>query len=116
MWQWYISNNNDPIIDTDSHWVAATGTGANTDTYTPNGDRVDRDPAFTPDPDAPVDENKVLRVVATYTDSLGDERMARAVSAHMVRAEVSSDLDGVANPANGSPGFSSPERLHQDRV
>ena len=50
---------------------------------------------------------KSLRVVATYTDSLGDERMARAVSAHMVRAEVSSDSDGVANPANGSPGFSS---------
>ena len=45
--------------------------------------------------------------MATYTDSLGDERMARAVSAHMVRAEVSSDSDGVANPANGSPGFSS---------
>ena len=77
---------------------------------------MDKDPAFVPDPDSAIDEGKVLRVVATYTDSLGDERMARAVSAHMVRAEVSSDSDGVANPANGSPGFSSPERLHQDRV
>ena len=106
-WQWYISNNNDPVIDTGSHWILATGLGAATDTYTPNGDRVDRDIAFTPDPNAPVDENKVLRVVATYTDSLGDERMSRAVSTYPVRAEVSSDLDDVLNPANGSPGFSS---------
>ena len=106
-WQWYISNNNDPVIDTESHWIVATGLGAATDTYAPNGDRVDRDDAFTPDPNAPVDENKVLRVVATYTDSLGDERMSRAVSTYPVRAEVSSDLDDVLNPANGSPGFSS---------
>ena len=43
LWQWYISNNNNPKIDTDSHWIEATGTGADTDTYTPNGDRVDKE-------------------------------------------------------------------------
>ena len=107
MWRWYISNNNNPIIDTDSHWIAATGEGNNTSTYTPTGVRVEGFTGGGTDPGTAIDEGKVLRVVATYTDSLGDERMARAVSAHMVRAEVSSDLDGVANPANGSPGFSS---------
>ena len=24
-WQWYISNNNDPVIDTETHWIMATG-------------------------------------------------------------------------------------------
>ena len=83
-------------------------------TYTPHGDRVeDADPLITDgpdageDPDTTVDEGKFLRVVATYTDSLGAERMTRAVSTYPVRAEVSSDSDGASNPANGSPGFSS---------
>ena len=117
-WQWYISNNNDPDIETESHWIEATGTSTLTttpmSTYTPHGDRVeDADPLITDgpdagqDPDTTVDEGKFLRVVATYNDSLGAERMTRAVSTYPVRAEVSSDSDGASNPANGSPGFSS---------
>ena len=27
VWQWYVSNNNDPVIDTDSHWIVATVDG-----------------------------------------------------------------------------------------
>ena len=108
VWQWYVSNNNNPIIDTESHWIAATGTAADGGaTYTPTGDRVEGLAAGVDDPGRAIDEGKVLRVVATYTDSLDDERMTRAVSTYPVRAEVSSDLDGVPNPANGSPGFSS---------
>ncbi len=48
----------------------------------------------------------MLRAVATYNDRLDNESVARAVSMYAVRAEVSSDLDGIENPENGSPGFS----------
>ena len=52
-----------------------------------------------------VDEDKKLRAVATYKDRLGTGREAIVVSEFPVRAEVSSDLDRLENPANGSPGF-----------
>ena len=104
-WQWYVSKVTNPVIDQEGHWVEATGAGDETAAYTPAGDRVDKDPAFDTDPDAAVDEDKMLRVVATYEDRFGATRTARAVSDNPVRAEVSSDLDEVENPENGSPGF-----------
>ena len=57
------------------------------------------------DPNRVVDEDKKLRAVATYKDRLGTGRKAIVVSEFPVRAEVSSDLDRLENPANGSPGF-----------
>ena len=96
-WQWYVSKVTDPVADADNHWVAASGVVSNkapSSSYTPAGDRV-----ANPD-DSAIDEGKMLRVVATYTDSTGTEREALAVSQHPVRAEASTD-------ENGSPGFSS---------
>ena len=86
--------------------------------YTPRGDCVDGTrgagageggacPGNGLDPDRVVDENKKLRAVATYDDRLGTGRKAIVVSEFPVRAEVSSDLDKLENPANGSPGFGS---------
>ena len=43
--------------------------------------------------------------MVSYDDVLGPEREIIAVSENTVRAEVTSDLDGVENPTNGSPGF-----------
>ena len=58
-----------------------------------------------------MDEDKYLRVVVTYTETIGEGdpvlRTAIGVSSYPVRAEVSSDSDGAENPENGSPGFSS---------
>ena len=68
-----------------------------------------------PDPDSAIDEGKVLRVVATYTDSLGDERMSRAVS------DIPGTGRGLFGPRRGFqpcqrlPRLFIPERLHQDR-
>ena len=63
-----------------------------------------RQPIWT-DTGTAVDEGKMVRAVAMYDDSLGTGRKAVVVSDNPVRAEVSSDLDNVENPANGSPGF-----------
>ena len=109
-WQWYVSKVEDPVTHIDNHWTAATGTGNNTATYTPAGDRV------TDSTSTAVDEGRYLRVVVKYLD-MGVEdtndgvtvRMVReevAVSVNPVREEMSSDLDGVGNTENGSPGFS----------
>ena len=121
-WQWYVSKVTNPIVDADNHWIEATGSGNATATYIPHGNCVDdkdtgnddgcpvenpaTDASATTDPGEPVDEDKMLRVVATYDDRKGTERVARAVSMYPVRAEVSSDLDRIENPENGSPGFS----------
>ena len=121
-WQWYISITTNPVIDAPNHWTKATGHGNNEATYFPYGDCVDGTrgtghqtavagcpgPVGTSllrDPDSIVDENAMLRAVATYDDLLGTGRKARVVSEFPVRAEVSSDLDQLENPANGSPGF-----------
>ena len=122
-WTWYVSTVTNPVIDAENHWAEANGHGGATATYFPRGDCVgvteDRGsdhqtnvagcpgPSGTSvtDPDAPVDENKMLRAVATYEDRFGTSRTARVVSEFPVRAEVSSDLDKLENPANGSPGF-----------
>ncbi len=104
-WTWSVSKVTKPVADVEGHWVSATGLIDNA-TYTPAGDRVDDitspDP---PDSDSAVDETRVLRAVATYADDHGVGKTAIGVSVNPVRAEVSSDLDGVTNPANGSPGF-----------
>ena len=117
VWKWYISTVTGPVIDAENHWAPATGDGNGAASYTPHGDCVDGTRggdageggacpgAGLSDPNAPVDETKKLRAVATYNDRLGTGRKARVVSEFPVRAEVSSDLDGLENPANGSPGF-----------
>ena len=109
-WQWYVSKVQEPIGDVEGHWTAATGVGNETATYTPAGNRV------TDTTSTEVDEGRYLRAVVRYLD-MGVEdtddgvttsmvRKVIGVSAHPVRAEVSSDLDGVENTENGSPGFS----------
>ncbi len=119
IWMWTVSTVEDPRAGADSDWRVATGTtsestgGIAGDTYAPSGDCVDgkgASPTFpecspTTDPDAPVDEDKFLRVTASYTDGSGASRTAVGVSANPVRAEVSSENDDIANPENGSPGF-----------
>ena len=109
-WQWYVSKVEDPVTHIDNHWTAATGTGNNTATYTPAGDRV------TDSTSTAVDEGRYLRAVVRYLDMGAADtddgvtiRMVRKlieVSANPVREEVTSDLDEVGNPENGSPGFS----------
>ena len=113
-WQWYVSKVTNPLDDQDEHWIVATGADAtsvddttNSSGYTPKGKRVVGSNVTPPDPNVAVDEDKYLRVVATYMDRFGVERDAIAVSAYAVRAEVTSDSDGAENPENGSPGFSS---------
>ena len=123
-WMWYVSTVTNPVEDAENHWAPATG-AVNTGTgdgslmtaYTPRGDCVDGDRGIgageggacpgtgLTDPNRVVDENKKLRAVATYDDRLGTGRKAIIVSEFPVRAEVSSDLDLLENPANGSPGF-----------
>ena len=104
-WRWYTSKVVDPDPSYDNHW-SVVETSA-TDIYTPRGDRVVGVVSDDADPNAPVDESRYLRVVASYTDGNGAAKRATAMSAHPVRAEVSSDSDvGFGgNPANGSPGF-----------
>ena len=109
-WQWYVSKVEDPVAHAEGHWTAATGAGNNTATYTPAGDRV------TDTTSTAMDEGRYLRVVVKYldmgvkdTDDGVTVRMVReevAVSVNPVREEMSSDLDGVGNTENGSPGFS----------
>ena len=124
MWQWSYSKVTNPQIDVEGHWTNAAGLeegnalpGALTSSYIPLGD-CEEDKGGTPDfgenqgcnggtaADATArDEGKYLRVKATYTDRKGTGKIAYGMSANQVRAEVSSDLDNVENPENGSPGF-----------
>ena len=104
-WQWSVSTVTNPVATADNHWSNATGTNPATATYTPAGPRPAATPAL-PVIGTSNDAGSYLRAVATYTDSLGVQRIARGVSEFPVRAEVSSGSDaGVSNPANGSPGF-----------
>ena len=105
-WRWFTSKVLDPDPLYDNHWSVVTN--ASTSTYTPRGDRVDGAASGAEDPDAPIDEGRYLRVVASYTDGNGVTRNAIGVSARAVRAEVSSDSDFVYTglTTNGSPGFS----------
>ena len=108
-WRWYTSKVQDPVASVDSHWAVATGEGSDSATYTPAGVRIDGTASYI------VDEGRYLRVIVTYLDmgvSDTDDgvttsmvRRATGVSAHPVRAEVSTDMDGVASTENGSPGF-----------
>ena len=122
-WTWYVSKATNPVADQERHWRLATGnsedtaateTAAAMSTYIPHGDCVDdKQPGNDggcpatgqTDTDTTVDEGKMVRAVAMYADSLGTGRKAIVVSNNPVRPEVSSDLDNVENPANGSPGF-----------
>lgn len=109
IWRWYTSKVIDPDPSDNNHWSLVGD--ADSGTYTPRGDRVDGVVSDDADPDAPLDEGRFLRAVAAYTDGNGSLKTATGMSAHRVRAEVSSHLDlGFSgNPANGSPGF------HPDR-
>ena len=101
-WAWFTSKVDDPDPSVLSDWNQVTGDTAE---YTPAGDRVDSIPGVTAN-DVAVDEDKYLRVVATYTDGQGTEKTAIMRSAYPVRAEVLSDNDNApGNSANGSPGF-----------
>ena len=105
-WQWYVSKVTEPLVDEDDHWIVATGSGTSVSTaaaYTPAGDRV----ATTIEDDSVSDADKYLRVVVTYFDRNGATSTASVKSLNPVRAEVTSDSDGIENPENGSPGFSS---------
>lgn len=125
-WTWYVSKVTNPVANVESHWIAATGAGAATATYTPHGDCVDDKgtgndggcPATgQTDNDTDVDEGKYLRAVVMYLDMRRTDtttgvtpamvRKQIGVSLNPVRDEVSSDLDQIENPENGSPGFSS---------
>ena len=120
VWMWSVSTVTNPVDDAPNHWAPVTGivnTGSGEaslmSTYIPRGDCADglRGPdndegcPVVSDPNRVVDENRKLRAVATYNDLLGTGREAIVVSEFPVRAEVSSDLDRLENPANGSPGF-----------
>ena len=112
-WTWYVSKVTNPVDDVESHWIEVgtqptTRTGTS-NSYTPAGDRV------TDDTTTAMDEGKYLRAVVTYLDMgrvVADATPAMVrkqigVSLNPVRAEVTSDSDGIENPENGSPGFSS---------
>lgn len=115
-WMWYVSKVTEPVATVDDHWIlvgtqpAAGDNTATTTTYTPAGDRVNVTD------DSAMDEGKYLRVVVRYLDmgvaatdaTPGMVRTLKTgVSLNPVRAEVTSDSDGIENPENGSPGFSS---------
>lgn len=112
-WTWYVSKVTNPVDDVESHWIEVTTqptdrTGAS-NTYTPVGDRV------TVADDSAIDEGKYLRAVVRYLDmghttATATPALVRTqigVSLNPVRKEVTSDSDGIENPENGSPGFSS---------
>ena len=128
IWQWSYSKVTNPQIDVDGHWTDAAAeqsidvfANALTTDYTPLGDCAEGKegtPGFeetkgcnlatgvTDAAEATArDEGKYLRVKVTYTDRAGSGNIAYGMSANPVRAEVSSDLDNVENPENGSPGF-----------
>ena len=77
-----------------NEWVAIAGSGANSATYTPQGDDAHLD---TDDDADPIDEDWHLLALATY-----DQKNAAGVSVYAVRADVSDDN-------NGSPNFTSDE-------
>ncbi len=128
-WTWTVSRVTDPDPDVDGHWQASTGTvgdeptmglgvvsqdqDRDSNTYVPAGKCVTRQQGASdrlngPCPDTAVtamDEGRILRAFASYTDGEGEDKEAIGVSMYPVRAEVSSDSDAVENPENGSPGF-----------
>ena len=85
-WQWAVSEVEQGSLDinNDDHWGDAPGedNSGNTDqSYTPAGaDQDDDDPANR------IDEGKILRVTATYTDTNGANKTAHATSTYSVQA------------------------------
>ena len=74
-WQWEVSEVAPDVLDisVDDHWGDASGDGATTERYKP----VDSDAAG----------SKYLRVTASYGDTNGQHKTARAMSANPVQAE-----------------------------
>ena len=89
-WVWEVSEVEASVldIDTDAHWGAAPGegnTGNTLQSYTPAGADLTNNPDTTDD-DEPIDEDKYLRVTASYTDPEGADKTERAMSAYPVQA------------------------------
>ncbi len=86
-WQWAVSEieQGSLDIDNDDHWGTAPGGGPTTESYTPDGADLTNNPGDTTDDD-PIDEGKVLRVTASYTDTNGQDKTAHAMSANPVQA------------------------------
>ena len=85
MWTWAVSEvvQGALNIDNDDHWGTAPGEGDDTNSYTPDGANLDDN---LDDNDTPIDEDKYLRVTASYTDREGATKTARAISAYPVQA------------------------------
>ena len=85
VWTWSVSEvvQGSLDIDNDDHWGAAPGAGYDTNSYIPDGANLDDN---LDDNDIPIDEDKYLRVTASYTDREGATKMARAMSAYPVQA------------------------------
>ena len=107
-WTWYTSKVADPDLHTAEHWTevpAASVAEMDTptedySTYTPRGKRVN-----TAENQTVIDEGRHIRVRVDYTDRNGSDT-AYEMTIRPVRAEVSSENDGVASPwDNGSPDF-----------
>ena len=111
-WTWYVSKVADPDLHTPEHWnevpdaADAVGTAVSTaeeesSPFTPRGVEIsDTNPNTTV-----IDEGRHLRVKAVYTDQAGSDT-TYAMTESAVRAEVSSQNDGVNAPwDNGSPDF-----------
>ena len=87
MWSWHVSKiQGIPIINEDNHWEAATGTGKNGATYTPD----------------PADENTFLRATASYDVDGTTVSPPSMMSDYRVRADVLS-------ADNASPDFTGGE-------
>ena len=107
-WTWYTSKVADPDLHTAEHWnevptaliAVMDAATADDSTYTPRGKRVDTD-----ENQRVIDEGRYIRVRVDYTDQKGSDT-AYEMTMRPVRAEVSSENDGVAAPwDNGSPDF-----------
>ena len=101
VWKWEVSKVAVDVlkVDDDNHWGDAPGTGNASESYTPTGADLRNNPDDTSD-DTPIDEDRYLRVTATYTDRNGADKMARMMS--------NSDYPVQARGGglkNGSPDF-----------
>ena len=85
-WVWEVSEVEENVldIDTDAHWGTAPGAGSTSESYTPAGANLDDNLDTNDDT---IDEDKYLRVTASYTDPESqDQKTARAMSAYPVQA------------------------------
>ena len=99
-WTWHVAKVGNPTLgdgadpaDLAAQWRQVPGAGS--ETYTPAG--VDADTS--PPSGTASDEGRYLLARVTYTDALGDDSVALAMTAHPVRPDVS-------DAANNAPAFS----------